>query len=748
MEGRLTLPIEVGIDDEVHQLMERLGVDAVRNSDGTELPAWASDGLAKVYSTYFPSRGDEEWAATVPKQRVRQFLMSRPVTATSSKPLSFNVMEGYLAAQFAPDVSADRELYWQVIDRTTGQTLRTDEWELQEAPALPMLENADLVGEYPPDVNSAVVTISKPHPFHVYTADFLARQVWDSTQIYNYLTNNWAANPNKAKDRTYDVAYPETWERAQAMLNLWLKEHPEVDVVRFTTFFYHFTLAFDDRAREKYVDWFGYSAAVSIPALQEFAEEHGFAMLPEDFIDGGYYNSPFRVPSDKFRAWIDFTAKRVAEKAKVLVQTVHEQGREAMMFLGDNWIGTEPYGPYFSSIGLDAVVGSVGSAATCRMISDIPGVKYTEGRFLPYFFPDVFRPGGDPVSEASESWAQARRAIVRKPLDRIGYGGYLSLALQFPEFIDEIESIVTEFRGIHEYSEGTLPATAPAKVAVLNAWGSLRTWQSHMVAHALWYKQIYSYLGAIESLAGLPLDVRFISFDEVVQSNGKALADVDVVINAGALDTSFSGGNAWDSAELQQLIRAFVWNGGGFIGIGAPTGRTNVSGPVFALEDVIGADMEIGWGLSNTRHWGSDADSHFILTDLTEPLDIGEHPGDVVPTGTDFQVLRHGRKCVYLGVNSYGKGRSVYIAGSPYSAQNARLLHRAIVWSANKEDQWATLPVSSNPQIELGWYPQLNRLFVFNNSAQPQKTLIQGDTVSADVASVTLEGHGSTWIQL
>lgn len=111
------------------------------------------------------------------------------------------------------------------------------------------------------------------------------------------------------------------------------------------------------------------------------------------------------------------------------------------MFLGDNWIGVEPYGPLFKDAGLDAVVGSVGNAATCRLIADIPHVKYTEGRFLPYFFPDVFREGRDPVGEANTSGLTARRAIVRSPLDRIGYGGYLSLAIQFPEFVDRIEEI-------------------------------------------------------------------------------------------------------------------------------------------------------------------------------------------------------------------------------------------------------------------------------------------------------------------
>lgn len=72
--------------------------------------------------------------------------------------------------------------------------------------------------------------------------------------------------------------------------------------------------------------------------------------------------------------------------------------------------------PEFKTIGLDAVVGSVGNGSTLRLISDIPGVKYTEGRLLPYFFPDTFHEGGDPVKEARENWVTARRAILRKRL--------------------------------------------------------------------------------------------------------------------------------------------------------------------------------------------------------------------------------------------------------------------------------------------------------------------------------------------
>ena len=93
------------------------------------------------------------------------------------------------------------------------------------------------------------------------------------------------------------------------------------------------------------------------------------------------------------------------------------------MFLGDHWIGTEPFMDEFKSIGLDAVVGSVGNGSTLRLISDIPGVKYTEGRFLPYFFPDTFHEGGDPVREAKENWVTARQAHRPHRLRRLSEAG-------------------------------------------------------------------------------------------------------------------------------------------------------------------------------------------------------------------------------------------------------------------------------------------------------------------------------------
>lgn len=522
-----------------------------------------------------------------------------------------------------------------------------------------------------------------------------------------------------------------------------------VNVVRFTTFFYHFTLVFNDLGKEKYVDWFGYSASVSPLAMDAFEAEYGYKRRAEDFIDEDYYDNSFRVPSKVFRDWIDFQSRFVCARVKELVDIVHEFDKEALMFLGDTWMGTEPYGKYFAETGMDGVVGSVGSAATCRMISDIPGVKYTEGRFLPYFFPDVFKPGGDPLGEANESWLQARRAISRKPLDRIGYGGYLSLAVQFPDFMARIEQIANEFRSIHEVGHGHLAERSSIRIGMLNAWGELRSWQTHMVAHALWYKQIYSYLGVLESLAGLPFDLQFVSFEDAL--NGR-LDDLDVVLNVGAAGTAFSGGDTWLDPELQGVLRRFVGNGGGLIGIGEPTAVLK-GGAYFQLSDVLGVDKELGFSQSTDRY-PVETPEHFITGDLKGALDVGEGAGDIFATTTDTAILRLQNRSVELAANQAGEGRGVYIAGLPYSHDNARLLHRAIYWAAGREADFDHQWIPSNPGVEVAVFEQAGKALVMNNLTEAASTTLTGRTSGLEgdgeirELQLDLEPMESRWIDL
>ena len=78
------------------------------------------------------------------------------------------------------------------------------------------------------------------------------------------------------------------------------------------------------------------------------------------------------------------------------------------------------------------------------------------------------------MREAKENWVTARRAILRSPIDRIGYGGYLKLACRFPDFIDYVERVCNEFRELYANIRGATPYCV-GRVAVLNCWGKMRS---------------------------------------------------------------------------------------------------------------------------------------------------------------------------------------------------------------------------------------------------------------------------------
>lgn len=692
-KGRVTLPSESHFLKETREMLDRWGADALRDSDGTKLDDEIKSLDAKIYTTYFVARGHNEFAEKHMDECQQMLLMSKHNLALDTT-VTIDFLDGYFREQVQADYVHDPKKWWEVIDRTAQEIVPADSWSV--------------------DTDRHLVTVTDAVPFHEYTVSFFVYAIWDPTQMYNHITNNWGDKPH---DIPFDVRQPASGAFARDYLKQWLADNPDTDVVRFTTFFYHFTLVFNADAKEKFVDWFGYGATVSIRALEEFEQEYGYALRPEDIVDNGYYNTTFRVPTKAYRDYMEFIQKFVAGKAKELVDLVHDAGREAMMFLGDNWIGTEPYGPYFESIGLDAVVGSVGGGATLRLISDIPGVKYTEGRFLPYFFPDTFYEGNDPCVEAIDNWLSARRALMRNPVDRIGYGGYLSLAYKFPKFVDYIEKVTDEFRLIYDNVKGKKPYCG-LKVAILNSWGGLRSWQSYMVAHALWYKQTYSYFGILESLSGAAVDVVFMSFDDI-RNNGIP-EDIDVIINAGDAGTAFSGGEEWLDEKLITTVRRWIHEGGGFVGVGDPS-AVHRGGRFFQLADVLGVDKELGFTLSTDKYFKDALDTHFITEDRTGCFDFGESRHDIYALSASTEIIEYSDNEVHLAANAYGSGRGVYIAGLPYSYENTRLLMRALYFAAHKEKSFLRW-YADNVNCEVNAYPESGKYAILNNSNEEQTT--------------------------
>ena len=689
---------------ETLELVKRWGADAIRDCDGTDYPEELKHVEAKVYSTYYTTRKDNEWAKANPDEIQQMYIMTPFYTAVGDE-LSIHLMNHLYPDMLKVNDRDDITRWWEVIDRTTGEVVQASQWDY--------------------DGKTGDVAIHGAKEFHDYTVSFLAYIMWDPVHMYNAVTNGWT---DFEKQITFDVRQPKTKEYSMERLRNYIKDNPHIDVIRYTTFFHQFTLIFDELARERYVDWYGYSASVSPHILEQFEKEAGYKFRPEFIIDQGYMNNPYRIPSKEFRDFQDFQRREVAKLAKEMVDITHECGKEAMMFLGDHWIGMEPFLDEFKSIGLDAVVGSVGNGSTLRLISDIEGVNYTEGRLLPYFFPDVFCQGGDPVKEAKVNWVTARRAILRKPIDRIGYGGYLKLAMEFPEFIDYVESVCEEFRVLYENIKGTTPYCINT-VAVLNCWGRMRAWGNHMVHHAIYHKQNYSYAGVIEALSGAPFDVQFLSFDDI-RKNPAVLDDVDVILNAGGADTAFSGGADWTDETIITAVKRFIYNGGGFIGIGEPSAHQH-EGHFFQLATVLGVEKEVGFTL-NMDKYNWEEHSHFITEDCTKEIDFGEGQKNIYAL-EGAEVLVHHEKEVQMAVNEFGKGRCVYISGLPYSFENGRILYRAILWSSHEEEnlhKW----FSTNFNVEVHAYVKNGKYCVVNNTYEPQKTTIyKGDGTSFDL---------------
>ena len=91
------------------------------------------------------------------------------------------------------------------------------------------------------------------------------------------------------------------------------------------------------------------------------------------------------------------------------------------------------------------------------------------------------------------------------------------------------------------------------------------------------------------------------------------------------------------------------------------------------------------------------------------------------------EILVQREKEVQMAVNSFGRGRSVYISGLPYSFENSRILYRSILWSSHGEEELKRW-FSSNFHVEVHAYVKNGKYCVVNNTYEPQDTVVyRGD---------------------
>ena len=216
------------------------------------------------------------------------------------------------------------------------------------------------------------------------------------------------------------------------------------------------------------------------------------------------------------------------------------------------------------------------------------------------------------------------------------------------------------------------------------------------------------------------------SFDDI-RSSGIP-EDVDVIINAGDAGTAWSGGDEWLDEQIVTAVRRFVWEGGGFVGVGEPSAAGR-GGRYFQLADVMGVDKEQGFTLSTDKYHTKQADSHFITQDVLRDesgrldLDFGEGMKNIYALGADTEIGEFSDHEVHLSAHPYGRGRGVYLAGLPYSHENTRLLIRSMYYAASKEKEMK-IWFSDNLYCEVHGYPEAGKYAVVNNTSRAQSTVV------------------------
>ena len=711
-KGGFTLPGESRYEKLTLKMAEKWGADVIRDSDGTVLSDEILNAGYGIYSTICIIRDHNEWAKKNMDKLQQTFLMTQPIVADCDT-LTVELMKDFFAEQFSINETEDSLKYWQVYDRTTDTFVGREHWSYADGK----------------------VTIKEITPWHKYTVSFMAYRIWEEISMYNHTTNNWT----KEHLMQIDPRHEATREYMLGWMRNWCETHPDTTVVRFTSMFYNFVWIWgsSERNRNLFSDWGSYDFTVSPLALDEFAKKYGYSLTAEDFINQGKLHVTHMVGTRQKADWMAFVNDFVIWFGKQLVDIVHEYGKKAYVFYDDSWVGIEPYNGRFKEFGFDGLIKCVFSGYEARLCSGVD-VPTHELRLHPYLFPvglggaPTFMEGGNPTLDAKKYWNSVRRALLRQPVDRIGLGGYLHLVEPFPDFCDYIEKVSDEFRTVKSFHAQGAPLSIKTKVAVLHSWGKLRSWTLSGHFHETYMNDL---IHINESLSGLPVDVSFISFEDV---KAGVLKDYDVVINAGYAGSAWSGGDNWKDEDVVSKLTEWVYNGGTFIGVDEPSAVAGYD-TYFRMAHVLGIDEDTGARICHGK-WQYEVQPVDGL--MPEGSSIRGRSGLYLTDG-NARVVAEADGAPAMTVNDFGKGKGIYMSHYNISLENTRMLFNTILLAGGEAFDGEY--ITDNPYTECAYYPASNMLVIINNSGETQTASVKTE---AGVKSATLEAYDTAIIQM
>ena len=126
-------------------------------------------------------------------------------------------------------------------------------------------------------------------------------------------------------------------------------------------------------------------------------------------------------------------------------------------------------------------------------------------------------------------------------------------------------------------------------------------------------------------------------------------------------------------------------------------------------------------------------------------IDLGVTSSTVHLNSEGAELLAGTADAVHLSTNTFGRGKAVYFADYLHSAQNMRLLYRAILWASGQENELRKW-FSSDIGTDCAYYPEVEELVIMNNTEQARKTTVYD--ANGKSARLSLKPLEMKWLTL
>jgi hypothetical protein len=668
-----------------------------------------------------------------------------PWLAKSGEPLRFDLLDGYFPRRFALPAQADPSIAVKVEARGSRTFLPS--------------------GAYAIDREKAALTLTGGEPGEHYRVIFLA-----ADKGFELLKReNLLARP---EIRIADGTVPSVKARQFQWLSEHMENNPEIDVIRPTSeIFDRFDKMADPAAahtarlplHSRNAFWQGMSPA----RLERFEQRYGKPFDPCWIVDHGFGEFGF-VPEEGYRQWIDLIRGELHVYARERNNLVHERGRRVRVFYGDNFVGLVPSLGDIAHNGYDELVAEMDSGpGTVRAITSFPGGTRRIARFP---WSGLAADSAELRTRFRANWRWMKRELLFQCTDGFTMGGLGTRLGADPITAAESERIFDDFRTVYDRVQGREVFTHDGfNVYVLNAWGEMAAWNTmvHYMSQHLLHRV----------LADLPVRVRWLSFDEVIE--GGVPDDASVLLLCGEPGTAWGGGRYWRDDDLLRHVRDYVEGGGGLVAVGAPT---LVDGKL-ALGDLLGveaagyANEDCAAHLWNINRWsmaGRDPDDfphggvmplakitanpYMMPPALLSCIDsqnvewtvlvpaqlrpdgaaiiaheMAEDVGDGSPAWRATSFMEHsiGQSSTGVFVHDAGRGRCVTIGG--FGGILHDLFKPLLFYAADRLDELHRLDSGSRRHVATYFYPDRKLLIAYHQGGSRITTDIRFDPALAGI---------------